>query len=175
MGEADAVSPRDGARKHAKRGRQLRDIHPSSASLSPSTSSKEMNPGRGPPVRWWELHALPATAALLLALITYGVMQERIMTHPYGGEMFPSSLLLVFVNRALTVLVSGVALLASASNTPPSQSPPAYNYIGVSCANVLATTAQFEALKYALSHIRPPPRTNRTGPIRVDRGSSGSC
>jgi hypothetical protein len=144
-----AISPRSpGGRKQAGRSRAL-SISTSidSPTKSASSMSSKREEQRGP--ARWELRALPATSALLLALITYGVMQERIMTHPYGPahDTFPSSLLLVFVNRLLTVVVAGATLLATGGHSSTGQSPAAYNYVGVSCANVLATASQFEALK----------------------------
>jgi hypothetical protein len=169
-------------RKQAGRSRALNistaiDNSPTVSTWSGMSAPKRDEQKGFSPARW-ELRALPATSALLLALITYGVMQERIMTHAYGpaGDTFPSSLLLVFVNRLLTVVVAGVTLLATGGQpSTGGQSPPVYNYVAVSCANVLATASQFEALKCGSPSLPPslsrpcgynqPPTTRPASPV----------
>ncbi|KAE8038983.1 hypothetical protein FH972_011440 [Carpinus fangiana] len=55
-----------------------------------------------------------AVAGIMTTLVTYGVLQEKIMRVPYGvnKEFFRFSLFLVFCNRITTSAVSAGALLA---------------------------------------------------------------
>ncbi|KAK9839493.1 hypothetical protein WJX81_005583 [Elliptochloris bilobata] len=78
----------------------------------------------------------------------YSVLQERIMTQPYGvnKEFFTHSLFLVLCNRLLTVTLALGLLLAFGQGLRPVAPP--YSYALVSLSNVAATTCQYEALKY---------------------------
>jgi len=80
--------------------------------------------------------------------IIYGILQERIMTIPYGDPpvMFKSSTYLVLNNRLVGVIIAlgmlqwrGESFKASA---------PLYTYALISLSNVVATWCQYEALKY---------------------------
>lgn len=44
---------------------------------------------------------------LQISYLTWGVLQERIMTQKYDGETFSTSQFLVFVNRILALVVAG--------------------------------------------------------------------
>ncbi|EIE27556.1 DMT family transporter: UDP-galactose/UDP-glucose [Coccomyxa subellipsoidea C-169] len=80
-------------------------------------------------------------AGIVLSLMVYSVLQERIMTRPFGEDedIFKFSLFLVLCNRLVTCTLAVGCLLPVA---------PSYNYAVVSLSNVLATTCQYEALKY---------------------------
>ncbi|KAH1220395.1 UDP-galactose/UDP-glucose transporter 5B [Glycine max] len=89
-----------------------------------------------------------AVAGIMLTLVTYGVLQEKIMRVPYGvnKDYFKYSLFLVFCNRITTSAVSAGALLASKKALDPVA--PIYKYCLVSVSNILTTSCQYEALKY---------------------------
>jgi adenosine 3'-phospho 5'-phosphosulfate transporter B2 len=80
------------------------------------------------------------------ALWVYGLLQEKIMQQPYDGEKFTSSEFLVFCNRFFAVWFSlGMAML---HKEDWGLKAPLWKYVVVSVSNVLATTCQYEALKY---------------------------
>jgi len=56
---------------------------------------------------------------LSAAFSLYGVLQEYIMTQPYHGRLFPCSMFLICINRILTIVASGCAILASGMNAIP--------------------------------------------------------
>lgn len=94
---------------------------------------------------------LLSVAGLFLFFLLYGVVQERIMTKPYGvdsdGEnvYFKESAFLVFNNRVVTMLIAlGLALWHGESTKPVA---PLFAYGGVSVSNFVATWCQYEALK----------------------------
>eukprot|EP00243_Klebsormidium_subtile_P008708 TRINITY_DN4180_c0_g1_i3.p1 TRINITY_DN4180_c0_g1~~TRINITY_DN4180_c0_g1_i3.p1 ORF type:complete len:363 (-),score=42.68 TRINITY_DN4180_c0_g1_i3:397-1485(-) len=91
---------------------------------------------------------LLSASGILSSLMLYGVLQERIMKLPYGEEKeyFKFSLFLVLCNRALTCSVC-VGLLWAQSK-PLDPVAPLYSYAAVSLSNVVATTCQYEALKF---------------------------
>mmetsp|Transcript_32267 Transcript_32267/g.58995 ORF Transcript_32267/g.58995 Transcript_32267/m.58995 type:complete len:347 (+) Transcript_32267:80-1120(+) len=88
-------------------------------------------------------------AGIIGLLLIYGVLQERIMTVPYGGpdgEKFSDSVFLIMINRMCAILLGlGGVLLKGESlvNTAP-----LWKYLTISLTNVYASTCQYEALKY---------------------------
>ncbi len=87
--------------------------------------------------------------------ITWGLVQERIVTKPYGtGEdaaFFPSSTFLVFGNRLLALaLAAAIVYWPSAANPRSARSlkAPLLQYAPSSLSNILSSWAQYEALKY---------------------------
>ncbi|XP_062857060.1 adenosine 3'-phospho 5'-phosphosulfate transporter 1 [Trichomycterus rosablanca] len=84
--------------------------------------------------------------------LTWGVLQERVMTRSYGateeegsGERFTDSQFLVFMNRILALTVAGVCC---AVFKQPRHTAPMYKYSFASISNILSSWCQYEALKY---------------------------
>uniref|UniRef100_A0AAZ3RZZ3 Adenosine 3'-phospho 5'-phosphosulfate transporter 1 n=1 Tax=Oncorhynchus tshawytscha TaxID=74940 RepID=A0AAZ3RZZ3_ONCTS len=91
-------------------------------------------------------------AGLQTSYLTWGVLQERVMTRSYGastpeeeGERFKDSQFLVFMNRILALTVSGLWCLLFKQ---PRHGAPMYKYSFASLSNVLSSWCQYEALKY---------------------------
>ena len=85
------------------------------------------------------------------SLLVYGVLQERIMTRPYGNddvdaELFTFSVFLVMNSRLVSIFVAVLVLAKTHGAISPVA--PIYKYAAVSGSNVIATTCQYEALKY---------------------------
>uniref|UniRef100_A0AAV2KA29 Adenosine 3'-phospho 5'-phosphosulfate transporter 1 n=1 Tax=Knipowitschia caucasica TaxID=637954 RepID=A0AAV2KA29_KNICA len=95
---------------------------------------------------------LVCAAGLQASYLTWGVLQERVMTRSYGalspeepGERFQDSQFLVFMNRILALTVSGLwcALLKQ-----PRHGAPMYKYSFASLSNIMSSWCQYEALKF---------------------------
>ncbi|XP_065819515.1 adenosine 3'-phospho 5'-phosphosulfate transporter 1 [Labrus bergylta] len=91
-------------------------------------------------------------AGLQVSYLTWGVLQERVMTRSYGaetpeeqGEKFKDSQFLVFMNRILALTVSGLWCLMFKQ---PSHGAPMYKYSFASLSNIMSSWCQYEALKY---------------------------
>lgn len=125
--------------------------------LSSSSSWKESKFGK----------AVFAILGIMLTLVTYGVLQEKIMRVPYGvnKEYFKYSLFLVFCNRITTSAVSACALLASKKALDPVA--PVYKYCLVSVSNILTTTCQYEALKYVSFPVQTLAKCAKMIPVMV--------
>ena len=90
---------------------------------------------------------------LQAAFLTWGVLQERIMTIPYGqngdlsvaGEKFTNSQFLVFMNRISAFLVAGVIVFIK---DQPRHRAPCYKYSFSSFSNIMSSWFQYEALKF---------------------------
>eukprot|EP00039_Didymoeca_costata_P015655 m.270427 g.270427 ORF g.270427 m.270427 type:complete len:420 (-) comp16263_c8_seq1:129-1388(-) len=83
--------------------------------------------------------------------LTWGLLQEQIMTQSYGTEpdgsdaVFKTSQFLVFMNRVLAFCVAiGVTRLTE----QPKHKSPLYKYSFTSMSNVMSSWFQYEALKY---------------------------
>eukprot|EP00897_Mesotaenium_endlicherianum_P004331 jgi/Mesen1/3926/ME000209S02936 len=93
--------------------------------------------------------------------------QERIMKVPYGEEkeFFRHSLFIVLFNRLLTCSIAAIILLVQGKSMAPAA--PVYKYAGVSISNVVATTCQYEALKYVSFPIQTLAKSGKMIPVMV--------
>lgn len=113
------------------------------------------------------LKGVSAVVGIMSTLVIYGVLQEKIMTVPYGvkKEYFKFSLFLVFCNRLTTSAVSAGALLARKKALDPVA--PVYKYCLVSISNILTTTCQYEALKYVNFPIQTLAKCAKMIPVMI--------
>ncbi|KAK7335752.1 hypothetical protein VNO80_27770 [Phaseolus coccineus] len=108
-----------------------------------------------------------AVAGIMVTLVTYGLLQEKIMRVPYGAEKeyFKYSLFLVFCNRITTSAVSAGSLLASKKVMDPVA--PVFTYCLISVSNILTTTCQYEALKYVSFPVQTLAKCAKMIPVMV--------
>ena len=91
-------------------------------------------------------------AGIIISLGAYGVLQERVMSVPYGDlelgnqEFFKVSVFLVLCNRLAAILFS--LLMVAVKKESYKATVPIWKYVAVSMSNVMATWCQYEALKY---------------------------
>ncbi|PKI74320.1 hypothetical protein CRG98_005296 [Punica granatum] len=104
--------------------------------------------------RLWQ-GIFPVTG-IMTTLVTYGILQEKIVRVPYGPnkEPFQYSLFLVFCNRITTSTVSAAVLL----------------YCLVSVSNILTTTCQYEALKYVSFPVQTLAKCAKMIPVMKYKG-----
>ncbi|KAI8523890.1 hypothetical protein RHMOL_Rhmol13G0106900 [Rhododendron molle] len=108
-----------------------------------------------------------AVVGIMSTLVIYGVLQEKIMTVPYGEkkEYFKYSLFLVFCNRLTTSAVSAGAILASKKALDPVA--PVYKYCLLSVSNIVTTTCQYEALKYVSFPVQTLAKCAKMIPVMI--------
>ena len=94
------------------------------------------------------------TVGLQSSYLTWGILQERIMTQKYteileDGTLlevkFDNSQFLVFMNRLLALVVAGVYILIAKQ---PQHTAPLYKYSYSSFSNIMSSWCQYEALKF---------------------------
>jgi adenosine 3'-phospho 5'-phosphosulfate transporter B2 len=88
-------------------------------------------------------------AGIIGMLVIYGILQERIMSIPYGTApptYFRDSVFLVFCNRFVALLFAFAMALSKGEQLR--NSAPFWKYLAISFSNVYASTCQYEALKY---------------------------
>lgn len=89
------------------------------------------------------------TLGLQISYLTWGVLQEKVMTHKYGdGDQavrFSNSEFLVFMNRVVALIVSGLYIQITRSGQ---WNGPFYRYSFTSLSNICSSWCQYEALKF---------------------------
>ncbi|MEW5303948.1 MAG: hypothetical protein WDW36_006593 [Sanguina aurantia] len=104
--------------------------------------------------------------------MVYGVLQERIMVEPFqavGGEeeVFKYSLFLVLFNRLSSCIIAVCMLAANGKWSEVRPVAPMYTYALVSLSNVIATTCQYEALKYVSFPVQTLGKCAKMLPVLV--------
>ena len=100
-------------------------------------------------VRSKGLKLIACFAGLQGSYVTWGFIQEMVMTQRYDTGMFPSTVFLVCANRSLALCVAGALMLYKARmyhGSPPKA--PFYQYSPCSISNIVSSWAQYECLKY---------------------------
>jgi len=92
------------------------------------------------------LWALVYGGGIILMLGMYGVIQERIMSEPYGSEFFTISVFLVLCNRIVAILYALGMIKCKGEEF--ANKAPLWKYLAISFSNVAATWCQYEALRY---------------------------
>ena len=109
-------------------------------------------------------------SGLQVSYLTWGVLQERIMAHTYGGtsttpgEKFTNSQFLVFVNRILAFMTAALIL---GYQKPPKVSVPFYKYSFCSLSNILSSWCQYEALKYVSFPTQVLAKASKVIPVMI--------
>jgi len=96
------------------------------------------------------LHLVVCCVGLQVSYLTWGVFQEKTITQEYVDseghtEKFTDSQFLVFMNRILAFIFSGVYLLFRNQNV---HQTPLYKYSFCALSNILSSWCQYEALKF---------------------------
>ncbi len=106
-------------------------------------------------------------AGVVGSLIVYGILQERIMTSPYGdeAEYFKYSVFLVLSNRILSASLAAAILSYTKGMVKPAA--PLWKYACVSASNVLATTCQYEALRYVSFPVQTLGKCAKMIPVMI--------
>lgn len=105
------------------------------------------------------------SCGVIISLVLYGILQERIMTIPYMGDRFSVSLYLVFLNRLVAIIVSFPMIGLQGESLK--NKAPLWKYIVVSLVSVSASTCQYEALKYVSFPVQILGKTFKMVPIML--------
>ncbi|XP_062589021.1 adenosine 3'-phospho 5'-phosphosulfate transporter 1-like [Saccostrea cucullata] len=116
------------------------------------------------------LTLLFCVAGLQGSYLTWGVLQEKIMTSEYGrtehspGEFFKNSQFLVFINRILAFLIGLVVLLVKSQ---PTHTTPFYKYSFSSFSNIMSSWCQYEALKFVSFPTQVMAKASKVIPVML--------
>jgi adenosine 3'-phospho 5'-phosphosulfate transporter B2 len=107
------------------------------------------------------------TGGVVGMLGTYGFLQERIMAAPYGAgttaEYFKYTVFLVFLNRVVSAAFAFFMVLLKGESIK--NGPPLWKYAAVSVSNVVATTCQYEALKFVSFPVQMLGKSSKMVPV----------
>lgn len=107
-------------------------------------------------------------AGLQVSYLTWGILQEKIMTQEYHNESetgkFSDSQFLVFVNRVLAFIFAGTYILIS---TQPKHIAPLYKYSYCSFSNIMSSWFQYEALKYVSFPTQVLAKASKIIPVMI--------
>jgi len=129
--------------------------------MAPSGQELQANTTPFAQIFWCSFYA----GGVIVTLVLYSILQERIMTMPYNGILFGTSVFLVFCNRIAAVTFSAVMLRASGETVWPQA--PIWKYLIVSLTNVYASTCQYEALKYVSLVVQMLGKSFKMMPVMV--------
>ncbi|PNF23605.1 Adenosine 3'-phospho 5'-phosphosulfate transporter 1 [Cryptotermes secundus] len=106
---------------------------------------------------------------LQLTYLTWGLLQEKIMTQEYidsGGAKghFTDSQFLVFVNRILAFVLSGLYIIFTRQ---PRHVAPFYKYVYCSFSNIMSSWCQYEALKYVSFPTQVLAKASKIIPVMI--------
>lgn len=112
---------------------------------------------------------LVCVIGLLTTYLTWGILQEKIMTKEYitpdgTKKKFSDSQFLVFVNRILAFILSAVYILATRQ---PRHISPLYKYSFCSFSNIMSSWCQYEALKYVSFPTQVLAKASKIIPVMV--------
>jgi len=107
---------------------------------------------------------------LQVSYITWGVLQEKVMTRAYSsGDMFPSATFLVFGNRAIAIWVA-LALVYYPQlrhGARLEKKAPLVWYAPCSLSNVLSSWAQYQCLKYVTFPVQVVSKSCKIIPVML--------
>ncbi|KAK9889700.1 hypothetical protein WA026_007083 [Henosepilachna vigintioctopunctata] len=106
---------------------------------------------------------------LQASYLMWGIIQEKVMTQVYHSnegkvEYFGDSQFLVFVNRVLAFVVSGLILMCRGTQK---HKCPLYKYIFCSLSNIMSSWCQYEALKYVSFPNQVLAKAGKTVPVML--------
>jgi len=106
-------------------------------------------------------------AGIVGCLLVYGLLQERIMSEPYGdsGAIFKVSVFLVLCNRIVAVCFSAGMMFGKGEAVK--NMAPLWKYCAISLSNVGATWCQYEALRYVSFPVQMLGKSFKMMPVMI--------
>jgi adenosine 3'-phospho 5'-phosphosulfate transporter B2 len=106
-------------------------------------------------------------AGIIGMLVIYGILQERIMSIPYGEPpvMFTDSLMLVFFNRVVAIVFA--LTMVAAKGEEFANKAPLWKYLAISLSSTYASACQYEALRYVSFPVQMLGKSFKMMPVMV--------
>ena len=115
-----------------------------------------------------KLRGAALAGGIFACLLSYGFFQEKIMTGPWGEDSsgkHVSSIFLVMCNRVTTMGIALVGIVARGDTLAPAA--PLSAYCAIAFSNMMATTCQYEALRYVSFPTQTLAKTAKMIPVMV--------
>eukprot|EP00411_Alexandrium_monilatum_P089832 CAMPEP_0175739450 /NCGR_PEP_ID=MMETSP0097-20121207/55008_1 /TAXON_ID=311494 /ORGANISM="Alexandrium monilatum, Strain CCMP3105" /LENGTH=346 /DNA_ID=CAMNT_0017047709 /DNA_START=41 /DNA_END=1081 /DNA_ORIENTATION=+ len=104
-------------------------------------------------------------AGIVGMLLIYGLLQERIMSEPYGNDLFSVSVFLVFCNRIVGIAFAMSMIFVMGEKL--GNTAPLWKYLAISLSNVAASYCQYEALRYVAFPVQMLGKSFKMMPVMV--------
>lgn len=109
------------------------------------------------------------TVGLQVSYLTWGVLQEKVMTHRYGEDpvssvRFKNSEFLVFMNRIAAFIVAGFYIRVTRSGQ---WNGPFYRFSFTSLSNICSSWCQYEALRFVSFPTQVLGKASKMIPVMV--------
>ena len=105
---------------------------------------------------------------LQVSFVTWGVIQEYIMTKTYeSGKLFPSPVFLVASNRTLALVVAFCVVRYKMARGQLRRAAPALSYAPSSLSNVGSSWAQYQALAYVSFPTQTLFKSSKVIPVMI--------
>lgn len=102
---------------------------------------------------------------LQASYLTWGYVQEKVMTTEYRTGRFPSATFCVFSNRVLAIIVAATAILYKHGNLRVPA--PFWAFAPCSLSNSLSSYGQYEALKYVSFPLQTLSKSTKVIPVML--------
>lgn len=118
-------------------------------------------------ISWRTFKAISCVLGLTGSLMVYGVLQEGIMTLPFGPEKahFRYTLFLVLINRLIACSMAIIMVFMSGDHLEPIA--PLTSYSVISLANIISSACQYEALKYVSFPVQVLAKCTKMIPVMI--------
>jgi len=104
-------------------------------------------------------------AGIVGMLLIYGLLQERIMSEPYGNDLFTISVFLVFCNRLVAIVFA--LFMSKVQREELRNTAPLWKYLAISLSNVAASFCQYEALRYVCFPVQMLGKSFKMMPVML--------
>jgi len=102
---------------------------------------------------------------LQASYLTWGFLQEKVMTTDYDGKRFPSATFCVFSNRVIAILVAMcVVCFKHGRLVVPA---PLYAFVPCSISNSLSSFGQYQALRYVSFPLQTLSKSTKVVPVML--------
>jgi len=116
-----------------------------------------------------QMRGVGLACGIFVCLISYGYFQEKIMTGQWGddkvGGKHISSVFLVMCNRVTSMTIAVIGIMSQGEAFAPGAPLTAYSAIAFS--NMMATTCQYEALRYVSFPTQTLAKTAKMIPVMI--------
>ena len=102
---------------------------------------------------------------LQASFLTWGFVQERVMTTEYTTGRFPSATFCVFSNRVLAILVAAVAMICQHGTVHIPA--PLWAFAPCSLSNTVSSYAQYQALRYVSFPLQTLSKSTKVIPVML--------
>eukprot|EP00656_Telonema_subtile_P000853 TRINITY_DN10406_c0_g1_i1.p1 TRINITY_DN10406_c0_g1~~TRINITY_DN10406_c0_g1_i1.p1 ORF type:complete len:372 (-),score=76.78 TRINITY_DN10406_c0_g1_i1:190-1305(-) len=114
------------------------------------------------------LRLLGCFIGLQVSYLTWGYLQEKVMTKQYrDGEKFPSAMFCVLANRLFAIVTAFILVLATSGNPNFSSGRKLLAFAPPAISNTLSSFGQYQALRYVAFPLQTITKSTKVIPVML--------